>query len=137
MTDDDVMFHWPAADVAWHGEFDSERRYSIEHGVRVFVFNDRDALQRAVEREDINGFSTTYGEEDADGMQATIMLAQPVELSTVVHEVTHVGLLWHRPKVRRKQRAHGWLDRHPESIAELIGNLSTVIWHNIPAKHRA
>lgn len=137
MTGDDRMWHWPDADIAWHGAFDSERDYSIEHGVRVFVFTDLDALQRAVERDNVNAFSTTYGEEDADGMQATIMLAQPVELSTVVHEVTHVGLLWHRPKARRKQRAHGWLDRHPESIAELIGNLSTIIWFNIPDEHRA
>lgn len=131
-SDDDWM-RWSDADLAWQGVFDAEPRWSIAHGVHVFVFKDVERLQAACENPEAGAHSITYRETDAAGVGAVILLAEPVTLSSIVHEVTHVALFWARRTTRRKQRALGWLNQHPESVPEIVGNLSAVLWHSLPA----
>ncbi|KJL39922.1 hypothetical protein [Microbacterium trichothecenolyticum] len=128
----DADYDFPRDEVVWEAGFAKERQYAIEHGVDVYVFESIDALHRATGITTISAQSRAFPQPTANGVGAIILLAQPVTLSAIVHEVTHVGLFWARRTARRKQRAYGWLADHPEQIAELIGNLSAVIWHSLP-----
>lgn len=123
---------WPDADVAWQGVFEGDLRWSISHGVHVFVFNDVEALRRACGDAEAGAHSITYRKPDSAGVGAIVMLAQPVTLSAIVHEVTHVGLFWARGTTRRKQRAFNFLSHHTEYLPELISNLSSVLWFSLP-----
>ena len=127
--------HWPDEDVAWQGVFGAELAWSVPHGVHVFVFNDVGALQRACEDPRAGGHSITYDEPDEAGVGALIMLARPVTLAVIIHEVTHVALFWSRPTVTPGQRARAFLNSHGEDIPELIGNLSAVLWYSLPKEH--
>lgn len=129
----DADYDFPRDEVVWHGCFAKDHPYAIEHDVDVFVFESVEALHRATGQTTISAQSRSFPQPDADGVGAIILLTQPVPLSTIVHEVTHVALFWARRTARRKQRAYGWLANHPEQVAELVGNLSAVLWHSLPA----
>ena len=125
-------FHWPDDDVAWQQVFEADPSWGIDHGVHVFVMKDVEALRRACEDPEAGAWSLSYRKPDSGNNRALIMLAPPATLSAVVHEVTHVALYWARDTARRKQRAFGWLGKHPESVPILTGNLASVIWYNLP-----
>jgi hypothetical protein len=125
---------WPGEDLAHQYVLYPDPEFGIPYGVHVFVFKDRDALQRAAGDARAAAHSITYDEQDSRGVQAVVMLAQPVSLSLVIHEVTHTALYWARKTTRRKQRALGWLNGHTEDVPDLIGNLSAVIWYTLPAE---
>lgn len=125
---------WPGSDVAWESLFDEDPSLSVPHKVHVFVFNDRDALVRACGDPDAGAHSWSYGDADADNTRAVMLLARPVLLSAIAHEATHIALFWARDTTRRKQRAYGWLEGHPESVPELVGNLTAIVWHSLPTE---
>lgn len=132
MTDDEDT--WPAADVAWQGVFTADEAWSIAHGAHVFVFHDVDGLRSACGDPLAGAHSLSYPQPDADGVGARMFFAQPVTLSAIVHEVTHVALFWARELAGPHTRARGWLADHPEEVAELVGNLAAVLWYSLPAE---
>lgn len=122
----------PRDAVRWHTAFAGDEQYGIWHGVHVFVLNDVDAVRAASGDPDAHGWSSTYDEPDAGGVGAVILLYGPVPLALIAHEVTHVVLHWARSTATPHDRARRWLEQHPEEVAEVIGNLTAVLWYSIP-----
>ncbi len=125
-------YRWPSADVLWQSVFDADDEWGIPHGVHVFVMRDVESLQRASQSPTAGAWSLSYDEPDDQNVRGLILLAPPVELSAVIHEVTHVALHWASFEPNAHDRARRWLRDHPESVPILTGNLSTVVWVNLP-----
>lgn len=124
---------WPDADVEWQAVLKANLEgWTIGHGVHVFVFKTREALQAAAESPDAAAHSRTYDAPDAAGIGGLMMLSYPVPLSIVAHEVTHMVLVWAKATAGPQQKARRWLEEHPEEVAEIIGNLTAVIWYSLP-----
>jgi hypothetical protein len=98
--------------------------------VEVIILRTPEALAAVTNTPDVNGRSWYYN--DPEG--ATLMLvADDPWLSIVAHEVAHIALLHHAYHAPPRVTARRWLHEHPEHIAELIGNLTSVLWYAIPA----
>lgn len=124
---------WPDSYVAWHGIIDAAPGYSVPFRTHVFIFHTLDQLRATVGNPDANGYSSTYDEPDADNIGALIILIKTdLELSIVAHEATHIALFHHGKQVQGRAGARRWLGEHPETVAEMIGNLTSLIWYGIP-----
>lgn len=124
---------WPDEHVAWQGIIEASPEMSVPYGVHVFVFHKTEQLQSAVNTENIGGHSQAWNTPDSRGVGALIMLsAEELHLSVVAHEATHVALYQHSRTERSRIGARRWLVDHPESVAEMIGNLTALIWYGIP-----
>lgn len=126
------QMHWPDEHVAWQGVVDADEGMSVPFGVHVFVFHTEEQLRAACGDAEASAHSATFDEPDDANIGALVMLsAENLELSLVAHEVAHIALFHHGKDVGRTV-AKRWLAHHPESVAEMIGNLTALIWFLIP-----
>lgn len=123
------MRTWPDAHIVLQDVINAAPDYSIPFAVHVFVFDTVAHLRDACGDPEASAHSTTYDEPDDAGIGAVVMLAEP-HLSLVAHEATHIAL-HHHGNEAGKGSAKTWLAYHPESVAEMIGNLTALIWYRV------
>lgn len=124
---------WPDEHVAWQGIVEAAPEMSVPYAVHVFIFRTAKQLQEAVGQRNIGGHSQAWNTPDSRGVGALIMLnVEDLHLSVVAHEATHVALYQHSRTEQTRIGARRWLKDHPETIAEMIGNLTALIWYAIP-----
>jgi hypothetical protein len=75
-------------------------------------------------------------DEDAENDTPFVMhlAADQMELAHVVHECTHIALWWYWTTVLEQipnARAVAHIGHHDESIPEMVGNLSALIWYQL------
>ncbi len=128
----DAELSWPDDAIAWHGVFDAVPEWSVDYGVDVWIFKTLEGLRDACGDPAATAFSRTYDTPDAAGVGALMLFVGPVPISLIAHEVAHVALFWARDLATPHQRARRWLAEHPEAVAELVGNLTAVLWHSLP-----
>lgn len=126
------MMHWPDEHVAWQGVIHAAPDMSVQFGVHVFVFHTLDQLRAACDDPKASAHSLTYAEPDAANIGAVVFFAKPhLELSLVTHECTHIALFHHSHTARSRIGARRWLAEHPETIAEMVGNLTALVWYGV------
>jgi hypothetical protein len=126
---------WPSDAVLWEGIIDEDLAMSVDHKVHVFIFRDLETLQAAAGDPNAGAHSISFREADDLNVRAAVLLAAPIQLSQLAHEAAHIGLYWSKATARPKQRAWSWIEAHPESLAELIGNLTAFLWYSLPAQY--
>lgn len=128
---------WPDEYVAWQGIIAANPEMSVPFAVHVFIFHTIEQLQAASGAPDANGHSRVYADVDAAGIGAVLMLVKDaLEIAIVAHEATHMALFWHqRQEYVGRTGARKWLLLHPEHVAEMVGNLTALIWYGIPEAH--
>lgn len=120
---------WPDSAVHTHVHLPRDKQMSIPFAVHVFVFHTRAQLREACGDPRASAHSMTH-RPDAEGTGAVIMLsAEELELSLVAHEVAHVALHWWATRVPKKKSARRAIKRHPERVAEMVGNLTALVWY--------
>lgn len=125
--------HWPDEHVAWQGIIAAEPDMSVPFAVHLFIFHTREQLRTACETPNASAHSTTWDEPDANNIGAMIFLSvEDLHLSLVAHEVTHIALIHHAHQERSRVGARRWLAEHPETVAEMVGNLTALAWYSIP-----
>lgn len=103
--------------------------YSVPFAVHVFILKTRDHLRAAAGHEHASAFSITPDEPDHAGVGATMLFnLEDIELSLAAHEATHVALTHHSNIEATRIGAKRWLWDHPESVAEMTGNLTALVW---------
>ncbi len=128
---DDAM-SWPDADVHWQGVLDANPDFSIPFATHVFVFHTCDQLRSACGRPDAVAHSTTFVAPDPANVGALLFFSlEDLALSLVAHEATHVALIHHSQIEQTRIGAKRWLHDHPETIAEMVGNLTSIVWARI------
>lgn len=126
--------HWPDEHVTDQWIIDAMPEMAVPFRIHVFVFDTVEHLQTACEDLQANAHSITYRDVDADGIGALVMLARPhLELSIIAHEAAHISLFHHAHTITERVDARRWLTEHPESVAEMTGNIAALIWHTLPA----
>ena len=122
---------WPDTHVVLQDVISPAPEYSIPFAVHVFVFDTIEHLREACATSDAHAHSMTYDEPDDANIGAIVMLvASDLHLSLVAHEATHIALN-HHTKHAGNETAEDWLADHPESVAEMIGNLTALIWYRV------
>lgn len=125
--------HWPDEHVAHQFILSAAPEHAVPFGVHVFIFHTIGQLQEACGDFNSNAHSTTYDEPDGNDVGALVMLSKSdLEVALVAHEATHIALFHHARIPKRRTSARRWLAQHPESMAEMVGNLTALIWHNLP-----
>lgn len=125
--------NWPDEHVAWQQVLEGDPDMSVPFDVHVFIFHTSEQLQAACGNPLANGHSSTWTQPDSVNIGALVMLAKDeLELSVVAHEAAHIALFHHRNILTGRISARRWLNDHPEHIAEMIGNLTAIIWYNLP-----
>lgn len=123
------MMTWPDEHVHWQGVIPAAPEYAIPFATHVFIFKTRAHLREAAGDPGACARSTTYTEADADNVGALLMFTlEDLHLSLAAHEATHVALAHHGNVERSRVGAKRWLAEHPESIAEMTGNLTAFVW---------
>lgn len=128
---------WPDEHVAWQSVIAGWPEMSVPFDTHVFIFHTIEQLQAACGDRQANAHSSTWRTPDSAGVGALVMLtAEHLELAVIAHESTHIALFHHRNILDRGDRtgARRWLDQHPETIAEMVGNLTALIWYGIPTR---
>lgn len=129
-----VTLTWPDEHVCWQGVIEADPDYSVPFGVHLFVFQTRAHLRAACQDGQASAHSMTYPEADGAGIGATIMFSrEELHLSLAAHEVTHVALFHAGRSETTRVGAKRWLKDHPESVAEMVGNLTALVWAAIEA----
>ncbi len=124
-----VTFTWNDEHLHWQGIIDADTGFSIPFAVHVFIFKNRTDMQAAVEHEGISAFSSTFHRVDDAGVGALMMFnLDDIELSLAAHEATHVTLSHHANIETSRVGAKRWLHEHPESVAEMAGNLTVLVY---------
>lgn len=132
--------HWPDAHIAWQGIIEAWPEMEVPFSTHVFIFHTIDQLREACGDPEANAHSSTYSKADSQNIGALVMLtADQLELAVVAHEAAHIALFHHKNALDRSDRtgARRWLNEHPESIAEMIGNLTAMIWFGLPQNRAA
>lgn len=125
--------HWPDEHVAWQNVIAADPEMSVPFAVHVFIFHTIEQLQAACEDPEANAHSMTHVEVDDAGVGAVVMLAKPeLHLSIVAHEAAHIALLHQAHIMNSRIGARRWLHEHPEYIAQMIGNLTAILWYGTP-----
>lgn len=123
----------PDEHIVHHVVIEADESMSVPFCTRVFVLRDREMLRAATSNERACAHSITFEEIDGAGIGAIVLLnLDDLHLSLVAHEIMHVALsraAYDEPADITRE----WLLDHPESIAELVGNLSALIWYSLPA----
>lgn len=133
MSSDLYEFRWPDEHVAWHGFIEADEEYGIPFRTEVFVFHENEHLEAAVQRKDVNGFSSLYHEVDDAGVGALLLLEKEwLTLSVIAHEVYHLVLTYFGHMEESRIGARRWLVDHPEQIAIMGGNYTQQVWFGIP-----
>lgn len=122
-------YRWPDEHVHWQGVIAAAPDYSVPFAVHVFILKTRLHLRAAVGHEHASAFSITPEEADHAGVGATMLFnLEDIELSLAAHEATHVALSHHSNIETTRIGAKRWLWDHPESVAEMTGNLTALVW---------
>lgn len=125
----DHRYTWKDEHLHWQGIIDADPDYSIPFATHVFIFKTRELLRAACEHDQACAHSLTFDEPDNAGIGATMFFnLEDIELSLAGHEATHVALAHHSNIETTRIGAKRWLWDHPESIAEMTGNLTTLVW---------
>lgn len=123
---------WPDADLHWQGILAANPDFAIPFATHVFVFHTRDQLRSACDRPDAVAHSTTFTDPNPANVGALLFFSlEDLALSLVAHEATHVALIHHAQVEETRIGAKRWLHDHPESIAEMVGNLTSIVWARV------
>lgn len=117
-------------DVLWSIYTNADPDMSMPFSIEIIMLRDVEALQRVVDK-DSNARSWTYDGLNENGVGATIIMSADFAwLSVIAHEVAHIALLYYAHTWPSQSRlgAKRWLADHPEHVAEMIGNYTSVIW---------
>ena len=130
--------HFPDEDIDQHFFIGADPSMDIPHGVHVFVVKTRRALRRlrqeseGGDQRNVSAWSYSYDKPDDDDSIGLIVLSsEELELSLVVHEVTHVALHYYGNTLKPHARASAHIGNHSETLPLMIGNLSAMIWWNL------
>lgn len=125
---------FPDEHVAWQEIIAADPEYGLPFAVHVVIFHTRDQLAAACKSPEAGGHSVTYREPDESGVGAAVFLnKEMLELSIVAHEAAHVALFWERNhNDPGRIGARRWLEEHPETLVDSIGNITAFIWFRIP-----
>ena len=125
--------HIPDEYVAALFLIEKQPHYEIPYNIQVMVLRDRYSLEEVMGKTNIAAHSFTYRYPDSQGVGALILFSRGnIELSVAAHEATHVALFYHANQIKRvKARALRWLRDHPESLADMTGNLTALIWEDL------
>ncbi|GAA1149292.1 hypothetical protein F6W69_10590 [Microbacterium oxydans] len=123
--------HWSESDVAWHGIVDAG--HGVPFRTQVFIFHTHAQLSAACGHPDANGWSQTFNEPDADNVGALVFLVKTeLWVSIIAHEAAHIALFHHGRQIDGRIGARKWAREHPEELAVMIGNLTSLIWCGVP-----
>ncbi len=120
---------WPAGDVAWQGVIEAIPTHSVPFAVHVFLMHEREQLRRACGDPNASAWSSTYDNVDGADIGAIMLFnLEDLELALAAHESAHVALNHAALVEKTRVGARRWLNEHPEWIAEMIGNLTVLVW---------
>jgi hypothetical protein len=143
VTDDDL--HVPAEDILQHVVYGADGQ--IPFGWHVFVLKDIAALNR---------LRALAGDDTSDAYAWTIMHVAPdddnvigemyfvagwVYVGMIAHEALHLASWmcryptgqWPIRGRQQTQAARMTFGREPEQLAEIVGQLTSVVWYNLAA----
>lgn len=124
-----MSLHWPEEHVAWQGIIDAIPTHSVPFATHVFLLHTREQLRSACGDPRACAWSSTYDVPSAGGVGAIMLFTlEDLELSLAAHESTHVALNHAAHEEQSRIGAKRWLLEHPEWIAEMTGNLTTLVW---------
>ena len=96
----------------------------------IFTHTEQDLID-VIGRDNIGAHSYTPDKIDENGMGGYIFMSlERAYLSVLAHEVAHIALFHHGDKAGRKP-ANRYLWNHPESLAEMIGNMTALYWYRL------
>lgn len=125
--------HIPKEHVVWQGIVEAAPEYAVPFGVHVFVLDTVEHLRSASEDPLAHAHSMTWEEPDSRNVGAIVLLSTAdLAMSIVAHEATHIALYHHGREVQGRIGARRWLKDHPETVAEMVGNLTALIWYSLP-----
>lgn len=125
---------FPDAHIAWQGVIDANPEHSVPFAVHVFIFHTVEQFQDAWGDHEAGAGSSTYDTVDDANIGAVIYMAKPdLYVSIVAHEATHIALNYHA-QLTGRGGAKQWLRTHPEYVAEMVGNMTSLIWYGIPTE---
>ncbi len=120
---------WPDEHVAWQGIIEPIPDQSVPFGIHVFLFHTREQLRAACEEKHAAAWSSTFDDTDELGVGALMMFsAEDAELALAAHEAAHVALVHAANTETSRIGARRWLSEHPEWIAEMVGNVTVLVW---------
>jgi hypothetical protein len=120
---------WPDEHVAWQGVIEAIPTHSVPFGVHVFLMHEREQLRAACGDPHASAWSSTYDELDANDIGAIMLFSvEDLELALAAHEAAHVALNHAAAIETTRVGARRWLNGHPEWVAEMIGNLTVLVW---------
>lgn len=123
------VIRWKDDDLHWQGVIEAAPEYSVPFAVHVFLFKTRELMQAVFQDNQACAFSKTFNEPDTANVGALMMFnLEDLEMSLAAHESAHVALAHHSNIETSRVGAKRWLRDHPESIAEMIGNLTMLVW---------
>jgi hypothetical protein len=123
---------WPDAHVHWQGVIPADPDFGVPFGVHVFIFHTTEQLRAASGHDTAVAHSVTFDHVDDAGVGALLFFTlEELHLSLAAHEATHVALAHHGNEERSRIGAKRWLWDHPESVAEMIGNLTVLVWRHL------
>lgn len=102
----------------------------------VYVLHTCDQIREVSKDERAHAHVSMWNTPDDAGFTGVLLLNnEDPELSIVAHEATHLILFLHGRKIQEsnpQRKAHTAFIDHDESVAESIGNLTAMIWWNLP-----
>ena len=123
------MISWPDTHVHWQGIIPAAPEYSVPFAVHVFIFKTREQLRQAVEDPEACAHSRTFTAPDPNDVGALLTFSiEDLHVSLAAHESAHVALAHHGHNEQSRISARRWLNEHPESVAEMTGNLTAFVW---------
>lgn len=128
----DFMFPVQKEHVVWTCVIDPSPEFTVPFPVYVWIFDTQEHLQEACSNPKAGAFSSTLHPRGGKSIGAVIFLSKEgLELSLVAHEATHIAL-HHHGYEHGRGGAKRWMENHPESVAEMVGNMTAFIWYGIP-----
>lgn len=120
---------FPNEHVAWQGVIEAIPSHSVPFGVHVFLMHTREQMRSACADPHASAWSSTYDDVDVNDIGAIMLFnVEDLELALAAHEATHVALNHAAAIEATRTGARRWLNEHPEWIAEMVGNLTVLIW---------
>lgn len=119
----------PQEHVHWQGIIEAIPEQSVPFAVHVFIFETREQLRELTGSPSASAWSSTFETPDENNIGALMFFnLEDIELSLAAHEATHVALCHAANKHDGETDTRRWLTDHPEWVAEMIGNLTILIW---------
>ena len=124
-----IDLEWPDAHVHWQGLIPADDDLALPFDTHMFIFHTTEQLRAAVENDGAVAHSITWGEPDAANVGALVSFSrEELHMSLAAHEATHIALAHHSNIETSRVGARRWLYDHPESVAEMTGNLAALMW---------